>query len=137
MGYLTLFLIILLSCCSAQQCTQEDKIKLRTPPVLCTFANIMEECGRVSWLPGRFEACFTQKTGSTFECSKCFLANIKCTLDNCSGSDCIGNPTGQKCLECSEKFCVPSLLTCTGIPKSELPPAQPPPCCPNNCQVVS
>lgn len=63
--------------------------------------------------------CIQQKVGLTPGCATCFGDDVGCTASNCVLS-CL-SPSSPACVDCSNKYCLPALLTCAGVPQSALP----------------
>jgi len=126
-----LFLFALLAIANCQLCDDNDRRALASSNVMCNFPSYMASCGVYFGFPASFDSCFSGKTAVSTRCARCFLEDIKCTLDRCPGANCFLAPTGQACIDCSKENCSPSLVTCTGVDADNLPPAQAPACCPN------
>jgi len=76
-----------------------------------TFHQIVKGCAESCWGRGTCTAnCLTKQTGLTDECALCWGNDTSCTAKNCFTS-CM-NPDSQNCIDCSKKYCLPTLLEC-------------------------
>eukprot|EP01102_Stenamoeba_stenopodia_P012591 TRINITY_DN3997_c0_g1_i1.p1 TRINITY_DN3997_c0_g1~~TRINITY_DN3997_c0_g1_i1.p1 ORF type:complete len:141 (+),score=11.82 TRINITY_DN3997_c0_g1_i1:81-503(+) len=64
-------------------------------------------------------SCIASTIGLTNACAACFGTDVGCTAENCT-ADCL-NPNSSACLQCSEKYCMPALLACAGVPQNDIP----------------
>lgn len=93
-----------------------------------TLTGIMTECARGDWLFGNdaFE-CLKQGAGMTDGCSKCWVLNYKCNIQNCLNT-CVkqrffpflpsltswNSEPLDHCIACDEKLCGPVFVECAG-----------------------
>jgi len=99
-------------------------------PVYCQFASKLAKCGFQGILGETpYRNCMRTEMAISDGCIRCFYCDMHCALEKCQNARCTTNPTGPDCIKCSEENCSPALTLCVGVPKSQLPPATPPPLC--------
>jgi len=86
-----------------------------------TFHASVEVCAKNCWAELSCTAkCIVKSIGLTTACAQCFAADVYCTAENCA-SECIVDPDSKACKDCSQKYCGPALVTCSGVPQNKLP----------------
>mmetsp|Transcript_39477 Transcript_39477/g.77656 ORF Transcript_39477/g.77656 Transcript_39477/m.77656 type:complete len:253 (+) Transcript_39477:54-812(+) len=90
------------------------------------FHSILEKCAQSTLgNAGKTASCLAAGTGLSNGCSQCFGVDAHCVAVNCL-SKCISDPSSAACLQCQVDQCQPALVTCTGVPASDLPKAEGP-----------
>jgi len=59
--------------------------------------------------------CLEDATGLSTDCAGCYAGLFLCTIDNCL-SQCVADPSGQVCQECTASNCMPDFIDCGGAP---------------------
>jgi len=87
-----------------------------------TFSASLRACATNCWADQTCTSnCIAKALGLTSGCANCFGAVVYCTAQNCA-TYCFIDPTSKECLACEDKYCEAGLVTCTGLPQSQLPP---------------
>lgn len=110
-------------------CTEHD-VKLAINPNNHHFPKQMDKCASDAWGDAKkVSACIkTHYSGLSDACANCFGEMASCSASNCKLA-CLSDHFSDKCLDCVNTNCRDnkkdehfSLIQCTGLKPSELPP---------------
>jgi hypothetical protein len=85
-----------------------------------TFQNSVDQCA-TGCLGGAdcSASCIQKAIGLTQPCATCFGQGVACVATNCYWK-CLA-PNSPGCASCSVQYCEGPLLSCAGVPKSDIP----------------
>jgi hypothetical protein len=80
------------------------------------IGEVIGGCAMAGGMPSEagFVACMREETGLSELCLECYWGSVECTMQRCL-MQCMSNANSDRCMECQENNCLPTLFECTGL----------------------